>query len=349
MERKRLEDALTSFDRAVALKSDYADAYNNRGMARLLAGRYREGWADHEWRWQAKIFSGERPQIHAPAWKGEDINGRRILVFSEQGLGDVIQFVRYLPLLAERGARVTLLTRANLIRLLRPLSSKIEIVSSIEKQHSFDFQCALMSLPQRFGTDLASIPNRVPYLEPEQDRVERWKQFIGAAGFRIGVAWQAKIGSSTAVRVHGQRRSFPLADLAPLGRLPGVRLISLQKHHGLDQLMNLPDGMTVETLGDDFDSGPDAFMDTAAAMSNLDLIITADTSIAHLAGALERPAWVVLKYVPDWRWLLDRDDSPWYPTLRLFRQDSDGDWKRAIAKMERELRALLGEKRLPQP
>jgi ADP-heptose:LPS heptosyltransferase len=140
-----------------------------------------------------------------------------------------------------------------------------------------------------------------------------------------------------------------LADLAPLGRLPGVRLISLQKHHGLDQLMNLPDGMTVETLGDDFDSGPDAFMDTAAAMSNLDLIITADTSIAHLAGALERPAWVVLKYVPDWRWLLDRDDSPWYPTLRLFRQDSDGDWKSAIAKMERELRALLGEKRLPQP
>ena len=341
MELKRLDEALASYDRAVALKPDYAEAFNNRGMARLLAGRHREGWADHEWRWKAKTFSGERPKLDAPVWQGENIEGCRILVFGEQGLGDVIQFARYLPLLAQRGAKVTFLVRENLIRLLRPLRSEIEIVGSIEKCDPFDFQCALMSLPQPFGTDLKSIPNRVPYLEPEEDRVARWKQFIGAHGFKIGIAWQAKLGFTPAVRMHGRGRSFPLAELVPLGRLPGVRLISLQKHHGLDQLMNLPNGATVEILGDDFDGGPDAFIDTAAAMSNLDLIITPDTSIAHLAGALGRPTWVALKYVPDWRWLLDRDDSPWYPTMRLFRQGSDGDWKSAISKIEQALRSLV--------
>jgi tetratricopeptide (TPR) repeat protein len=341
MELKRLDEALASYDRAIALRPDYAEAFNNRGMARLLTGRYREGWADHEWRWKAKTYSGVRPKLDAPVWQGEDVDGRRILVFGEQGLGDVIQFVRYLPLLAQRGAKVTLLVRENLIRLLRPLSSKIEIVGSLKKHDSFDFQCALMSLPWPFGTDLNSIPNQVPYLEPEEDRVERWKQFIGEHGFKIGIAWQAKIGSTPAVRMHGLRRSFPLAELIPLSRLPGVRLISLQKHHGLDQLTNLPAGATVEILGDDFDGGPDAFIDTAAAMSNLDLIITPDTSIAHLAGALGRPTWVALSYVPDWRWLLNRDDSLWYPTVRLFRQGSDGDWKSAISKIEQALRALV--------
>jgi hypothetical protein len=166
--------------------------------------------------------------------------------------------------------------------------------------------------------------------------IARWRQRIGTNGFKIGIAWQ---GNPYATVDEG--RSMPLEQFVPLSRVEGIRLISLQKHHGLDQLARLPPDVRIETLGDDFDNGPDAFVDTAAVMANLDLIITSDTSIAHLAGALGRPTWVALKYVPDWRWLLDRSDSPWYPTLRLFRQPEGQNWKAVFTEIERELRKLV--------
>ena len=343
MELGRLDDALASYDRAIALNPQYDEPYNNRGMAKLLLGRFAESWADYEHRWKSKTFLGalERPNVGARWWSGEDLDGRRILVFAEQGLGDIIQFARYLPLLAERGAKVTFLVRPTMFRVLDALRSSGELVSHIEPGTSFDFQCALMSLPGGFSTCAETIPCHVPYLQPEPELVERWKHQIGASGFRIGIAWHAKSGTIPAVRQHGLKRSFPLAELAPLARIPGVRLISLQKQDGVDELFTLPADMRVETLGDGFDNAGDAFIDTAAVMQNLDLIVTADTSIAHLAGALGRPAWVLLKYVPDWRWLLDRDDSPWYPTLRLFRQDADGDWASAIAKAVDVLRGVM--------
>ena len=341
MELGRLDEALSSYDRAIALNPRYDEAYNNRGMARLLLGRFAEGWADYEHRWGAKTFLGQRPNVDAPAWNGEDPNGRRILVFAEQGLGDTIQFARYLPLLAERGAKVSFLVRESMLRLLQPLRFCAELVSRVEPDAAFDFQCALMSLPHVFRTAADTIPCRVPYLHPEADLVERWKQHIGPDGFRIGVVWRAKSSSTAEVRRHGLRRSFPLAELAPLSRIPGARFISLQKHEGLDQLLTLPDSMRVETLGDEFDGEGDAFIDSAAVMKNLDLVITADTSIAHLAGALGRRAWVLLRYVPDWRWLLHRDDSPWYPSLRLFRQTTEGDWKSAIAQAADALKPLI--------
>jgi hypothetical protein len=341
MELGRLDEALASYDRAIALNPGYDEAYNNRGMARLLLGHFAEGWADYEHRWGAKTFLGKRPEVNAPAWNGEDLRGRRILVFAEQGLGDTIQFARYLPLLAERGAKVTFLVRESLLRLLRPLRSNAELVSRIEPGAAFDFQCAMMSLPHVFGTAADTIPRRVPYLEPEADLVAHWKQKIGSDGFKIGIVWHAKSSSTAEVRRHGLRRSFPLAELAPLSRISGVRFISLQKHEGLDQLLTLPAGMRVETLGDEFDNQGDAFIDSAAVMQCLDLIITADTSIAHLAGALGRPAWILLRYVPDWRWLLGRDDSPWYPTLRLFRQTTEGDWKSAVARAAEQLKPLI--------
>jgi FkbM family methyltransferase len=333
---KRLDEALASYDRALALKPDYISALHNRGMAQLLCGHYPEGWAGYEWRWQTKDFPSKPPKINARKWQGEDISGRSILVFAEQGLGDAIQFARFLPLLIERGAKVTFLCPAELIRLLRPLSAQVEFVPSLQVGKSFDFQCALMSLPLRFDTDLGSIPNQVPYLEPEARIASSWKQRIGDTGFKIGIAWQGRPGEKI-----DRGRSPPLSEFIPLTHLPGVRFISLQKNHGLDQLRELPADTMVETLGDEFDSGRDAFIDTAAVMRNLDLIITSDTSIAHLAGALGRPTWVVLKYVPEWRWLLDREDSPWYPTMRLFRQETDGSWKLVFSKMEQELRSLL--------
>ena len=329
---KRLDDALESYERALAIKPDYAEALNNRGIARLLSGNFQAGWADHEWRWQTKDFSNRRPKLDGPDWQGEDIAGHSILVFTEQGIGDLIQFARFLPLLARRGAKVTFSAPAKLIRLLRPLCTQIELVGSLKSGKTYDFQCALMSLPLWFGTDLNSIPDQIPYLKPEPDLAARWNRRIGDHGFKIGIAWQGN-----PVGKIDQGRSYPLSELVPLARIPGVRLISLQKYHGLDQLAHLPSDVTVETLGDDFDGGQDAFIDTAAIMSHLDLIITSDTSIAHLAGALGCRTWVALQYVPDWRWLLDRDDSPWYPSLRLFRQETDGDWKGVFSRMEKEL------------
>jgi tetratricopeptide (TPR) repeat protein len=333
-ELARLEEALASYDRAVQLKPGYAEALNNRGMLRLLLGRFRDGWADHEWRWEAESSIGRRPTINARLWQGEDLMDRRIAVYSEQGLGDIIQFARYLPLLVRRGAKVTFSTPEYLARLLRPLTSGIEVVGSIGGQAPFDFQSALMSLPLGFGTELSSIPGEVPYLSAETELVSRWKKEIGGHGFKIGIAWHGSPGGAI-----DQGRSIPLAEFVPLSRLPGVRLISLQKTHGLDQLADLPADVHVETLGDDFDAGTDAFIDTAAIMMNLDVIITSDTSIAHLAGALGWPAWVALKQVPDWRWLLGRDDTPWYPTLRLFRQENAGDWTSVFTRIAQALRS----------
>jgi tetratricopeptide (TPR) repeat protein len=335
---RHLNEAIASFDRAVDLMPDYAEAHYVRGMVNLLLGRYGQGWVDYEWRWKDQSNLTKRPEINGRGWRGENLEGCRIAIYHEQGVGDVIQFVRYLPLLVERGAKVTFLAPANLIRLLRAVTSQIVVVSSLDHQESFDFKCALMSLPLRFGTEASSIPNRAPYLNAEPQLSSRWKEKIAGHGVKIGIAWQG----SPAGRID-RGRSIPLAHFSPLSQLPGVRLISLQKAHGLNQIATLPAGSGVETLGDELDGGPDSFIDTAAVMSNLDLVITSDTSIAHLAGALGRPTWVALKYVPDWRWLLDRGDSPWYPTMRLFRQETEGDWKFVFARIAQELRSYRVE------
>jgi Family of unknown function (DUF6165) len=185
----------------------------------------------------------------------------------------------------------------------------------------------------------------VPYLRAEPERASAWRERLQRDGFKIGIAWQGRPGVAI-----DKGRSLPLRCFAPLARLPGVRLISLQKNHGLDQLEGLPEGMKVETLGADFDAGSDAFLDTAAVMENLDLVITSDTSVAHLAGALARPVWIVLRHMPDWRWLLDREDSPWYPTARLFRQQRAGDWDEVFGRVAAELeRVLSGERNRLRP
>jgi FkbM family methyltransferase len=335
---KRVDEAISSYDRAIALEPKHAEAYMCRGIARLLSGHYPDGWSDYEWRFKIRESQIRRPEIDAHVWQGQSLLGRSIAVFTEQGLGDTIQFARYLPLLAQRGAQVSLLAPTELCRLFRPLNRQIKIINSIEQGQTFDFQCALMSLPLQLGTDLNSVPNQIPYLTPEAERVSHWKTRIGSQGFRIGIAWQGKPQSAI-----DRGRSIPLSAFIRLARLPGVRLISLQKHDGLEQLWSVPDKVAIETLGDNFDSGPDAFIDCAAVMANLDLVITSDTAIAHLAGALGRPTWVALRKVPDWRWLLEREDSPWYPTMRLFRQTTDGDWADVFSEIEQSLQVLLRE------
>jgi tetratricopeptide (TPR) repeat protein len=227
-ELNRLDEALASCDKAIALAPNHADSFTIRAVCRLLAGRYIEGWSDYEWRWHAIDWPSKRPKFANFAnWQGENLEGRRLLVFSEQGMGDTIQFARYLPLLARNRCQITFLTGAKLTRLLRPLTSGIEVISGLGVEQKFDFQCALMSLPHRLGTDLASIPNSVPYLRAEDALVARWRERIGGHGFKIGIAWRGNPQGRI-----DQGRSIPLTEYVALARLPGVRLISLQKHHG---------------------------------------------------------------------------------------------------------------------
>jgi hypothetical protein len=256
-----------------------------------------------------------------------------LLVFAEQGLGDTLMMCRYLPLLVEQGGEVTFMVRRSMFEILRGVSAGMQFVDAPPAGRRFDFQVGVMSLPLRFSTDLSTMPARTPYLNADAQKVADWKRVIGDHGFKIGIAWQ---GNPNVKIDFG--RSLPLREFYPLSQLPNVRLISLQKDHGLDQLKDMPAGMHVETLGEDFDGGPDAFADTAAVMQSLDMIVTSDTAIPHLAGAMRRPVWVALKSIPEWRWMLDRPGSPWYPDMRLFRQTKAGSWREVFERMADELR-----------
>ncbi len=297
----------------------------NLAVVLLLAGKFAPGWEEYEWRFRAG--AAQVPPCSQPRWNSEDLAGRTLLIRAEQGMGDTIQFGRYVKLAAGRGP-VILEVQPGLRHLMGGVLDKALIVSVGDPLPSFDLWCPLLSLPYIFGMQAPSPP----YLSADADRVAGWRARIGTHGRKIGIAWQGNPASAAE-----RGRSIPLREYLPLAQVPGVRLISLQKHHGLDQLASVPDGLRIETLGDDFDAGPDAFIDTAAVMACLDLVITSDTSVAHLAGALGRPVWVGVQHVPDWRWLLEGEDCLWYPTMRLFRQATRGDWSSVFARMVERL------------
>jgi tetratricopeptide (TPR) repeat protein len=329
----RFDDAIRDYEHAIALAPGHIEARWSLGLTELLLGNWEAGWENYELRFRKRQNPSRRPGNPAPEWLGEDLAGCHILVYGEQGFGDVIQFIRFVPVLRAGGAKVTVLTHRRLHRLLA--MPDVELVAAVTPDMAFDFQIALMSIPRILGLRVDNIPAPESYLSADPRRSEIWRARLGGHGFKVGLAWQ---GNPAGTIDNG--RSLPLREFAPLAAIDRVRLISLQKNYGVEQLQTKPSGMTVEAPGHDFDDGPDAFVDTAAMMANLDLVITSDTSIAHLAGALGRPVWVVLKHVPDWRWLLGRSDSPWYPNARLFRQHAPGDWPSAIRDLERDLRAL---------
>ena len=334
-ELKRFDEALTSYDKAISIKSDYADAYYHKGLLSLLLGEFTAGLTLHEWRKLRKEPLGNR-SYSKPLWLGdEDIIGKTILVHHEQGLGDTIQFCRYVSMVSSMGVKVLFAPHKPLRRIIASLGGDFEVVDAEENTLQFDYHCSLLSLPLAFKTELATIPNKTPYLTADLDLISKWKQRLGEDGFKIGICWQGSTGKVDA------GRSFPLEQFHALSGIAGVRLISLHKGVGEAHLLDLPEGMTVEALGKNFDSGPDAFMDTAAVMKCCDVVITSDTAVAHLAGALGVKTWVALKYVPDWRWMLDRDDSPWYPTMRLFRQQSYGDWDAVFVEIRKALEPFL--------
>jgi len=326
-ELKRIEEALQSYKHCVALAPNDAKATYNLSLCLLQLGRLEEGFRLYESRKRLPTGLHHYPK---PVWSGgEDISGKSLLVRAEQGAGDIIQFSRYLALLQNRGAKVILAVSGKLIRLLKSLG--VEIVSADGPAPDFDYHVSLMSLPFLLGTTLENIPAFIPYLAAEPELARKWKDRIGDTGFKIGIVWQSS-ASGTAIG-----KSFPLRQYAGLSKIPGVRLISLQRHDQAGEVNDFP----VEQFGPEFDGGADAFIDSAALMQSLDLVITSDTGTAHLAGALGRPVWVALKYVPDWRWLLDRSDTPWYPTMRLFRQPAAEDWDGLFGQMQTELATLF--------
>jgi hypothetical protein len=270
------------------------------------------------------------PPFGQPAWDGSPLGGRTILLHAEQGLGDTLQFIRYAPLVQQRGGTVLVQSPAPLARLLARCPGVDRLVApGPAPTEAFDVHAPLLGLPGLLGTSLATVPARVPYLFADAELTAHWRQQLGAiGGFTIGIAWQ---GNPRHPR--DRDRSIPLLQFAPLAGIEGVRLLSLQKGPGRDQLAALAGRFPVTDLS----HGLDDFLDTAAVLMNLDLVITADTALAHLAGALGVPVWVALPFAPDWRWLLGRENNPWYPTMRLFRQAQRGNWESVFDRIVSEV------------
>jgi Tfp pilus assembly protein PilF len=323
-------EALASYDAALALDPDYVECLWNKALVQLRQGAFAQGWAGYEARRRKDDW--EQRKLPGPEWDGNGAPGKRLFLYAEQGLGDTIQFSQLARPLVAEGMHVVLEVQAMLTTLFQSLEG-ITVIGKGTPPPAFDCHLPLMSLPHVLG--LTSVMGEGPYLAAEPERVVHWSRRLGREGFRVGIAWQ---GNPRAPGDPG--RSIPLREFLPLARIPGVRLISLQRHDGLAQLRDLPAGLTVETLDETFDAGPDAFVDAAAVMMHLDLVITSDTSIAHLAGALGRPVWIALKHVPDWRFGCARDDWPWYRTARLFRQSRSGAWGDVFAWMAAELACL---------
>ena len=327
-ELRRFDEALASYDRAIVIAPDHAEAQTNRAFLLLLTGDFARGWPAYEWR--RKLPSWVERGFTQPEWSSEDIAGKRLLLHAEQGFGDTIQFARYAAQAAMRGADVVLEVQPSLKPLLGGLLGVEVIAAGRDQLPAFDLHCPLLSLPHRFATMPATIPGGVPYIGALADRISAWAQRLPADGVRVGLAWS---GHPDNARDH--ERSIPFVRLAPLIGIPGTRFVSLQKDiraadaNDFRRCSNL-----IDVSGELVD-----FADTAAVIAQLDLVITVDTAVAHLAGAMGKPVWMLLPRVPDFRWLLDRAASPWYPSVRLFRKNQLDTWDAVIAAVAAELAA----------
>lgn len=321
----RFDDAFADLARALELAPDDDDVRYHAALVELLHGRWHDGWPKYDARLTARSLDNVRTFIPPafPRWRGEPLGGDLLVLFTEQGRGDVIQFARFATELAGAGNRVAIATQpayASTFASVTGIECIITDTSELAAFAPLRWQM-LVSVPGVLGVTPETIPAAVPYLAADPQRSAVWRERLGP-GFKIGISWQ---GSPTFV--HDKGRSIPLAAFAPLADIPGVRLISLQKRPGTEQIATVPFRARIEQVLDASDTGETAFLDTTALVANLDLIVASDSMNAHLAGALGRPAFVALRKIPDWRWLLGRDDSPWYPTMRLFRQPTDGDWQ----------------------
>ncbi len=334
----RPEEGIEYLQRLIDLAPDYADAHWNMACCLLASGRYRDGWREYEWRWRKSSPIGER-HYNIPRWDGAPLTGRTILLWAEQGFGDTIQFMRYAALVAEQAGNIVLECQTPA---MRPLTERIVGVGTVivrgEQIPAVDCQAPLLSLPYLLGTTLESIPSRIPYLTIASEHRQRWaRQIPKGESFRVGLVW----GGRQTLR--NRRRSCRLSDFAPLADLAGITWYSLQVGEQAGEAATPPAGMVLRDLTPNIAD----FADTAALIECLDLVITIDTSVAHLAGALGKPVRLLLPVAADWRWLTKRDDSPWYPTMRLLRQERDGDWDEVVIRLKEELEAILRGQNCP--
>jgi tetratricopeptide (TPR) repeat protein len=336
---KRYDDAFAAFDKAVELDPAFAQAHYNEGLLRLSLGEMERGWAKNEYRWETHLFRDANRNFVQPLWLGDsDIRDKAILLHAEQGLGDTVLACRYVPKVAALGAHVILEVQSSLKTLLGGFQGVSMLIGRGDPIPQFDVQCPLMSLPLAFQTTIATIPNMVPYIAVRDNAVEKWRSKLSTQKLKVGIAWAGNPDFG------GDRdRSILLKNILPATRIDGIEYFSLQKdlRHGDEELLNANPGIMR------IDKEINDFADTAAIMMCLDLVISSDTSIVNLAGALGRPVWVLLPSMPDWRWLLERNDSPWYPTARLFRQAKAGDWKTVVNDVCAALKQLVDQRSCP--
>ena len=334
---RRVDEAAATFAETMRRFPHEVEAQFLRAAFNLMRGEYILGWSDHETRLIARSDNIPVLPQPIPPWRGEPIAGKRILVYDEQGNGDVIMFCRYVCELEALGALVTFAVREPLRPLARSLSRGVAVTTIVAGFDGFDYAIPVMSLPYVFKTDLSSVPSRVPYLKADPERVAWWRARLGD-GFKVGVCWASSVWG---VR---QGRSAEARNLACLSQIPGVRLLCLQKEVGPEMWAAMPADVKIEPLGEDYERGD--FLETAAVIEALDLVVCVDTAVAHLAGALGRPFFLALPFISDWRWLQDRPDSPWYPTARVFRSTAFDNWDGVFAQMVEPLRALA---QAPEP
>jgi tetratricopeptide (TPR) repeat protein len=362
-EMGRLEEAIAAFRQAVLLNPDFPEAHYNLGAALLSQGDFGPGWEEYEWRWKRSDCPSAAGNYPHPRWDGSDLMNRTILLHAEQGLGDTIQFIRYVPLVCERGGKVILCGDPQLRQLLRGMPGVEKWLEPGAAIPHFDVHCPLLSLPLAFGTTLETIPAKGPYLSADTKLVESWcnKLATYASMFKVALVWAGK-----PTHPNDGNRSMKLADLAGLMRVPGAGFFSLQKGEAAEQARSLPQGTELV----DWTAELNDFTDTAALIDNLDLVISVDTAVPHLAGAMGKPVWLLLPFAPDWRWMEAREgkteggrrkaeegrggmiegspfglppsafrlsSSPWYPTMRLFRQPARGDWESVVAEVANAL------------
>ncbi len=335
--------AARALRRAIQLSPNYAAAHLNLGMDLLLHGEMEEGWREFEW-WRASIPAlGWKGAPHL-RWTGQDLRGRTLLIRGEQGLGDMLQFARYASLFARAGARVVLEVHPPLTRLLASVPGVAQTVPMGMPLPPHDYHLQMMSVPGLLGTRLDTIPADIPYLAADPAEIETWRGRLSALpGLKVGLVWAGNPrANDPRTRLVDSRRSMALTRLAPVLDIPGISVVSLQKGETAAQIDDLPPALRpFDAMGEVKD-----FADTAALCANLDLVISVDTSVVHLAGALGKPVWILSRHDGCWRWLLDRDDSPWYPTARLFRQKTPGDWDEVVARIAE---ALLSLRDTPRP
>jgi len=324
-------EALAAYDRALAMNPQHLTARFNRGLSRLITGDFTGGWEDHEARWGGSDTQAPRREFVQPQWKGGSLEGARLLLHAEQGLGDMIQFARYVPLARERGAAIVIEAQLPLVALLRESFPDATVVARGDPLPPFDLHCPMLSLPLAFRTTLGTIPAQVPYLKANDERLAHWRDRLGPASRpRVGLSW-----SGSATLANDRHRSIPLEALAPLLVLD-CDFVSLQKDVRASDAAALAAHPNLRHFGDELVD----LRDTAALACLVDLVVSVDTAAAHVAGALGRKTWILLPFAPDWRWLLDRGDTPWYPTAKLFRQAARGDWTAVIDRVTIEARGL---------